>query len=152
MRHKSGTLTVLAVAAATAALFGLGGYASAQGFKRTMLQTTVFPGSNYVTALYVVDIDAGAAVPRHTHPGLETIYILDGEMDLVVEGQPDRHLKAGDSAQIPANTVHSAAQTAKPIKVLATYVVEKDKPLATIVPPKSIVDSAGNVSTVVPGK
>ncbi len=117
-------------------LLSFGGYASAQGFKRTILQTTAFPGTQYVTALYTVDIDAGAAVPRHTHPGVETLYILEGEMDLSVEGQPARHLKTGDSAQIPANTVHSAAPSAKPIKVLATYVVEKDKPLATIVPSK----------------
>jgi quercetin dioxygenase-like cupin family protein len=110
--------------------------AQAQGFKRTMLQTSTFPGSQYMTALYVVDIDAGAAVPPHTHPGLETLYILEGEMDLSVEGQPDRHLKAGDSAQIPAGTTHSAAPAGKAIKVLATYVVEKDKPLATIIPKK----------------
>ncbi len=108
----------------------------AQGFKRTMLQTSTFPGSQYITALYTVDIDAGAGVPSHTHPGLETLYILEGEMDLSVEGQPVRHLKAGDSAQIPMGTAHSAAPSAKPIKVLATYVVEKDQPLATFVPKK----------------
>jgi quercetin dioxygenase-like cupin family protein len=115
---------------------GLALPAQAQGFKRTLLQTNSFPGSQYVTALYIVDIDAGAVVPPHTHPGLETLYILEGEMDLSVAGQPDRHVKAGDSAQIPAETIHSATAGGKPIKVLATYVVEKDKPLATIVPKK----------------
>jgi quercetin dioxygenase-like cupin family protein len=110
--------------------------AGAQGFKRTMLQTTAFPGGQYVTALYIVDIDAGATVPRHTHPGLETLYILEGELTLVVEGQPDRQLKPGDSAQIPPETVHAGIPGGKPVKVLATYVVEKDKPLATIVPKK----------------
>jgi quercetin dioxygenase-like cupin family protein len=110
--------------------------AGAQGFKRTMLQTTAFPGSQYVTALYIVDIEAGATVPRHTHPGLETLYILEGELTLVVEGQPDRQLKPGDSAQVPPETVHAGIPAGKPVKVLATYVVEKDKPLATIVPKK----------------
>jgi quercetin dioxygenase-like cupin family protein len=127
----------LGAALVAGVLFGFGmTSAQAQGFKRTMLQTTAFPGGQYVTALYVVDIDAGAAVPPHTHPGLETLFILEGEMDLSIEGKPDRHLKAGDSAQIPPGTVHSAAPGAKPIKVLATYVVEKEKPLATIVPKK----------------
>jgi quercetin dioxygenase-like cupin family protein len=110
--------------------------AQAQGFKRTMLQTSTFPGGQYVTALYVVDIDAGAAVPPHTHPGLETLYILEGELDLSVEGQPNRHLRSGDSVQIPAETTHSAAPAGKAIKLLVTYVVEKDKPLATIIPKK----------------
>jgi quercetin dioxygenase-like cupin family protein len=110
--------------------------AGAQGFKRTLLQTTAFPGSQYVTALYVLDIEAGASVPRHTHPGLETIYVLEGEIDLIVEGQPDRHLKPGDSAQIPMGVVHTAAPPATPVKLLNTYVVEKDKPLSAIVPAK----------------
>jgi quercetin dioxygenase-like cupin family protein len=118
------------------ALLGFGGSASAQGFKRTMLQTTAFPGSQYVTALYTVDIEAGAAIPRHTHPGVETAYVLEGEFDLSIEGQDVKHVKAGDSFQIPASVVHSAAPPAKPVKLLVTYVVEKDKPLAAIVPQK----------------
>ena len=101
MLSRRGTGTAIAGLMIACALIGFGGSASAQGFKRTLLQTTVFPGSQYVTALYTVDIDAGATVPRHTHPGLETIYILEGEIDLMIEGQPDRHLKAGNSAQIP---------------------------------------------------
>jgi quercetin dioxygenase-like cupin family protein len=110
--------------------------ADAQGIKRTLLQTTAFPGTQYVTALYIIDIDAGGLVPRHTHPGLETLYILEGEMDLLVEDQPDKHMKPGDSGQIPAGAVHTVAPPAKPVKLLVTYVVEKDKPLVAIVPPK----------------
>lgn len=121
---------------ASGIIFSFGAPAHAQGFKRTMLRTTVFPGSEYVTALYTVDIDAGATIPKHTHPGVETAYVLDGELDLVVEGQEIKHLKTGDSFQIPAGVVHSAAPAAKPIKLLVTYVVEKDKPLTAIVQPK----------------
>jgi quercetin dioxygenase-like cupin family protein len=123
----------------TAFAFGLlllSSSAGAQGFKRTMLQTSVFPGGQYVTALYIVDIDAGASAAPHTHPGLETLYILEGELTLSVAGQPDRQLKPGDSAQIPPETVHSGTPAGKPVKVLVTYVLEKDKPLATIVPKK----------------
>lgn len=118
------------------ALLSLGTPAEAQGFKRTMLQTMAYPGTQYVTALYTVDIDAGAAIPPHTHPGLETLYVLEGEIDLAIEGQAAKHLKPGDSAQIPIGTVHSALPPAKPVKVLVTYVVEKDKPLTAIVPQK----------------
>ena len=113
-----------------------GAPAGAQGFRRTMLQMTAFPGTQYVTALYIVDVDAGAAVPRHTHPGLETLYILEGEVTLAIDGEPEKHLKPGDSVQIPMGTVHSVPAPAKPAKILVTYVVEKDKPLATIVPQK----------------
>jgi quercetin dioxygenase-like cupin family protein len=112
---------------------GFGGSAQAQGVKRTMLQTTTFPGSQYVTALYTVEIDTGTAIPAHTHPGVETTYVLEGELDLSVEGQAVKHVKAGESFQVPAGTVHSAAPAAKPVKILVTYVVEKEKPLMSIV-------------------
>jgi quercetin dioxygenase-like cupin family protein len=133
MSKAFGIKVALLTALVLGTLAGFGPAAHAQGFKRTMLQTTVFPGSQYVTALYTIDIDAGATIPHHTHPGVETGYILEGELNLAVEGQELKHLKAGDSFQIPAGTTHWAEPSAKPIKVLATYVVEKDKPLASIV-------------------
>ncbi len=136
MPVKPGIKVVMFAALIAGPLLGAGPSASAQGFKRTTLQTTVFPGSQYITALYVVDIGAGAAIPRHTHPGLETLYVLEGEFDYLIEGQPARHLKTGDSAQIPIGIVHSVPTVAKPVKVLVTYVVEKDKPLTAIVPQK----------------
>jgi len=125
--------SVLFIALAAVFLVGFGPSAQAQGFKRTMLQTTVFPGSQYITALYTVDIEPGAAVPRHTHPGVETAFVLEGEINLTIEGQETKHLKAGDSVQIPAGAVHAADPSPKPVKLLVSYVVEKDKPLATIV-------------------
>src|SRR3974390_2118988 len=103
---KSRTAIALLAAFLAGSLLSLSEPASAQGFKRTMLQTTVFPGSQYVTALYTVDIDAGAAVPRHTHPGVETTYVLEGEFDLAVEGQDVKHVKPGDSFQIAAGVIH----------------------------------------------
>jgi quercetin dioxygenase-like cupin family protein len=136
MSKSFGTKAAVFAALIAGVLLSSGSSASAQGFKRTMLQTTVFPGSQYVTALYTVDIDAGASISRHTHPGVETTYVLEGEFDLSIEGQDVKHVKAGDSFQIPAGIVHSAAPPAKPVKLLVTYVVEKDKPLTAIVPSK----------------
>ena len=69
--------------------------------------------------------------PKHTHPGVESAYILDGEADLIVEGQPDRKLQASDTFQIPAGTVHSLRNGPKATKLAITYTVEKDKPLAS---------------------
>ena len=44
------------------------------------------------------------------------------------------HLKPGDSFQIPAGAVHSVKNGDKPSRILATFVVEKDKPLASAAP------------------
>ena len=54
-----------------------------------------------------VIIPAGAAVPRHYHPGEEFIYVIKGSAVHVEEGKPDTILKAGDSYVIPPLAVHA---------------------------------------------
>ena len=71
----------------------------------------------------------------HTHPGIEMSYLLEGQGTLKIAGQPDRMIKAGDSFAIPAVAVHSLVNTGPgAITMVTTYVLEKDKPLATPVP------------------
>jgi quercetin dioxygenase-like cupin family protein len=78
------------------------------------------------------EFEPGGSVGKHTHPGEELGYILQGELTLEVEGKPPQTLKAGDAFFIPAGTVHAGKNTSKaPIVVLSTYIVEKGKPLAT---------------------
>lgn len=71
------------------------------------------------------------AIGRHTHPGPESGYIIEGGFTLLVDGEPPRELKAGDSYKIPARTIHDAKTGAGGAKVLATYVVQKGQPLAS---------------------
>jgi quercetin dioxygenase-like cupin family protein len=107
----------------------------APGVTRTVLQQIDVPGGQLETVTSTVDFAPGAGVPLHTHFGVESAYVLEGEGILSVEGQPDRHLKAGDSFEIPANTPHKATNgsTDKPYRLLVTLVVDKGKPLTTIV-------------------
>jgi len=81
-----------------------------------------------------VEIDPGTASPRHTHPGEEIIYVLEGTLEYEVEGKPPVTLKAGDVLFIPAGTIHAAKNvgTGRGAE-LATYIVEKGKPLLTVV-------------------
>ena len=60
--------------------------------------------------------------------------MLDGEMVLMVAGQPDKTVKSGESYQVPAGAIHDAKAGPKGAKVIATYVIEKGKPLATPAP------------------
>jgi quercetin dioxygenase-like cupin family protein len=106
------------------------------GIKRTPLQKIEFP-EGYTTVTGIAEIAPGGAAGRHTHPGVETGYLLEGEADLVIDGQPDLHLKAGDSYAIPAGAVHDAmVHGDKPLKVLGIYVVDKTMPFATPAPAK----------------
>jgi quercetin dioxygenase-like cupin family protein len=110
------------------------GAAFAQGIKRTPLQKVEFP-DGYNTVSGIAEIGPGGSAGRHTHPGIEMGYLLEGEADLIVEGKPDLHLKAGDSYSIPAGVVHDAkVHGDKALKVLAVYVVDKTKPLASPAP------------------
>lgn len=104
------------------------------GIKRTPLQKIEFP-EGYNTVLGLAELAPGAASGPHTHPGIETGLILEGEALMSVEGQADRTLKAGDSYVIPAGTKHDVKTVGdKPTKVVATYVVDKGKPLASPAP------------------
>ena len=99
---------------------------------RTMLRTVDFP-AQYQTIENVVVIAPGATAASHTHPGLEVGYVLEGEADLYVQGQPKVHVKAGDSFVNPAGVPHGAVNTNKdkPFKLVNVYVIEKGKPVAT---------------------
>jgi quercetin dioxygenase-like cupin family protein len=115
------------------AAFAFTGAASAQGIKRTPLQKIDFP-EGYTTVTAIAEVPAGGAAGRHSHPGIETGYVMEGELTLVIDGQPPKVLKAGESYQIPAGVIHDAKAADKPFKVLAIYIVDKTKPLATPAP------------------
>jgi quercetin dioxygenase-like cupin family protein len=102
--------------------------------KRTDLQRhdLSVPGREAVQVR--VDIDPGVAFGRHTHPGEEIIYVLDGSLEYDIEGKPPMTLKAGDVLFIPAGTIHAAKNVGSvTASELATYIVEKGKPLLTLV-------------------
>jgi quercetin dioxygenase-like cupin family protein len=74
------------------------------------------------------------AFGRHSHPGEEIIYVLEGLLEYQVEGKPPVTLKAGDVLFIPAGRIHAAKNVGRSNGAeLATYVVEKGKPLLTLV-------------------
>lgn len=91
------------------------------------------PGREAVIAR--VEVAPGAKAGRHTHPGDEISYVLEGEATLLVDGQAPRIVKAGESFVIPSGVVHDAHNDGSvPIKLIGVYVVEKGKPLASPAP------------------
>jgi len=101
-------------------------------FKRTVLQQvdTSIPGREAITA--VGEFQPGAVAGRHTHPGEEIGYILEGTVVVEIDGKPNQTLGPGKAFVIPAGAIHNARNTGSGIaRVLATYIVEKGKPLAT---------------------
>ena len=103
--------------------------------KRTVLMqhALTIPGREAVVV--AAELAAGGAAPRHTHPGEEFGYVLDGTVTIEIAGHPTLTLKPGDSFFIPPNTPHVARNTgAVPWKAISTYIVESGKPLASPAP------------------
>jgi quercetin dioxygenase-like cupin family protein len=123
----------------TVAAFALTGALAAQqpAFKRTVLQQSDISVAGHEVVSAVADFEPRATPGRHTHFGEEIGYILEGTFLIEQEGKAPVTLKAGGSFLIPAGTIHNATNTGTgPGKILATYVVEKGKPLATPAPSK----------------
>jgi quercetin dioxygenase-like cupin family protein len=103
------------------------------GARRTELQRheLSMPGREVIQVR--VDLEPGSVFPSHTHPGEEVIYVIEGTWEYEIAGKSVR-AKAGDVLFVPAGTVHSAknAGTGNAAE-LATYIVEKGKPLLTLV-------------------
>jgi len=131
------TRYVLVVAALTLAGASALDAASAPrtGTKRTELQRHDLgtPGREVVQVR--VDLDPGVVFGKHWHPGEEIVYVLEGALEYQIDGKPPVTLRAGDVLFIPARTVHSARNVGKDNGAeLATYVVDKGKPLVVMVP------------------
>jgi len=124
----------LIIAAVVAPAVVASAVAQQSAIKRTPLQTVDFPpGFNVVSA--IAEITPGNCAGRHTPPGVESSYVLEGAILLKIEGKPDQTVKAGESFQIPANTPHDACTVPGQVfKVLANYIIEKGKPVASPAP------------------
>jgi quercetin dioxygenase-like cupin family protein len=104
----------------------------AQGIKSTPLQRAEFP-EGYESVSTLIEIPVGSSSGRHSSPGIEIGYVIEGELHLVTDGEPPRKLKVGDSFLIPPGAVHDAkAAGDTPLKVLGIFIVAKGKPLAEV--------------------
>ena len=108
--------------------------AASAAIKRIPLQRFDVPGTPYETVIGIAEIAPSVAIGRHTHPGPESGYLIEGSFELLIAGEPVRMLKAGDSYVVPAAVVHDAKSGPQGAKVIATYVVTKGQPLATPAP------------------
>jgi quercetin dioxygenase-like cupin family protein len=104
--------------------------AQATGVTRHTLQTTDLD-DKHTTILMTIEIAPGVPIARHTHPGIESGYVLEGGVEIAIEGRADRLYKAGEGFQVPPGTPHSARNGDRPTRVAITYVVEKGKPVAS---------------------
>jgi quercetin dioxygenase-like cupin family protein len=131
---KNMQIVAIAALVAAAVLAPLGAQAQQSGVTRTDLQRHDHSSPGREAIQVRVDLAPGVAFGKHTHPGEEVIYVLEGQLEYQIEDRPPVTLKAGDVLFIPAGMVHSARNPGSVTgSELATYIVEKGKPLLTLV-------------------
>jgi quercetin dioxygenase-like cupin family protein len=107
--------------------------ASAQ-IRRTPVLKADVAAPGHEAVVLRAELDPAAGVPRHTHPGDEISYVLEGEVEVQIDGEPPRRVKAGEAFVIPAGKVHRAHNPGPGmLRFVGVYVVEKGKPLVTLV-------------------
>jgi quercetin dioxygenase-like cupin family protein len=134
MRKAKLTLTAAALAAGVMGAWGIQSLEAQDkaAFKRTPLQKHDLTAHGREGVQVLAEFAPGAAAGKHTHPGEEMGYILEGTLQLEIQGKPPVTLKAGQVFFVPAGVVHDGKNVGKgSLKVLATYIVEKGKPVAT---------------------
>jgi quercetin dioxygenase-like cupin family protein len=107
--------------------------AQAPGLTRTDLQRhdLSVPGREVIQVR--VDFAPGATAPRHSHPGEEIVYALEGALEYRLDGKPPVTIKAGEVVFVPAGSIHAVKNVGNgPAAELATYIVEKGKPLLVL--------------------
>jgi quercetin dioxygenase-like cupin family protein len=121
-------LTLLLAAAAAAQAQA----PAASPIKRTPVYKGDVTAPNQEGVIVKVELAGNSHAGRHTHPGDELSYIVDGEGELLIDGEPPRRVKAGEGIIVKAGQVHDVRNSsARPMHLIGVYVVEKGKPLAT---------------------
>jgi quercetin dioxygenase-like cupin family protein len=104
----------------------------APGLWRTELQRHDLSTDGREVVQARIDVDPGAPLLEHTHPGEEIIYVLEGSLEFHVEGRPPRRCGPGETLTVPAGAVHGVRNVGTGGGAeLSTYVVEKGRPLLT---------------------
>ncbi|MEL1252187.1 cupin domain-containing protein [Flavobacterium sp. DGU38] len=131
--YKNLLLGAAALAGLTAFLTPATASAQQSGISRTNLQRHDISVSGYETIQARIDFQAHSAFGMHNHPGEELIYVLEGTFEYQIEGEKPIILKAGDVLFIPKGKNHSAKNVGNgKASELATYIVEKNKPLLVL--------------------
>lgn len=105
--------------------------AEAQPITRIPLQRFEVPDTAYETIIGLAEIAPNVSVGRHTHPGPESGYAIEGSFELLIDGEAPRTIRAGESYLVPANVAHDARTGPDGAKVIATYLIPGGQPVAT---------------------
>jgi len=103
--------------------------------KRTDLERFDVPKGDYETVIMLVEVPPQVNTGLHTHPGFDAAYLIEGDLTVLVQGQPSKPIKPGESWRVAPGVIHEVKAGNQTAKVVAIYVVEKGKPSVKGRPP-----------------
>ena len=122
-------MKILAIVCVAVPAFVVPAIAQQPPIKRTVIRSIDYP-AGYTTVTVMVEVAPGACSGRHTHPGIDSGYVMQGDFVLKIDGKPEQNLKAGDSYETSPLMPHDGCSVTGN-KLIDTFVIEKGKPLAS---------------------
>ncbi len=127
---------VRAMTALAALVLTTAAWAQQSGITRTIVHKADVAAPGHEAVVVRAELAPGATAGRHSHPGDEISYVLEGEAELLIDGAPPRRVRAGEALVVPAGVIHDARNSGSvPLRLIGVYVLEKGKPLASPAPP-----------------
>lgn len=101
---------------------------------KELLRADLSPPGHEVVQSYIVIPPGAASGGRHTHPGEEIAFVIEGSLRVEIDGEPPVVKNAGESIIVPGGRVHFASNAGSgTVRAVATWVVQKGKPRTTMV-------------------
>ena len=125
-------MKLLAIASVALAAIAASAAAQQAGIKRSVIRTIDYP-AGYTTVTAVVELAPGSCSGRHTHPGIDSGFVMRGDFVLKTDGKPEQTFKTGDSFETSPLIPHDACSVSG-AKLVDTWVIERGKPLASPAP------------------
>jgi quercetin dioxygenase-like cupin family protein len=132
---RAGLLLVIGFVAGAAAATAIVSAQAPGEIKRTILLTKPLAAQGYNGVIGRGEVPPGMAAPRHTHPGDELVVLLEGEVEVELDGALPVRVRAGEAMHVEAGRMHRPKSVGiVPAKFISVWIVEKDKPLTINVP------------------
>ena len=125
--------TRIAVAVGVLCLGMTGAARQQPALKEIVRSDLSIPGREVIQMLIELPA-AGASGGKHTHPGEELVYLIEGSVRFEIDGQPSVVKNSGEAIVLPTGRPHYAANVGTgPARAVTTYIVEKGQPRTTFV-------------------
>lgn len=97
---------------------------------KVLLKTTLTGDDNKEVVMASAEFPVGGTTGLHTHPGDEYATVIEGSVEILIDGQPPKQVKAGQSYHNARGLVHETINSGSGIaRIVSTFVVDKGQPV-----------------------